>query len=145
MAQVRANVGKSLKSTAVKALAVFFVLYALAEVSVLQAYCGNENVGIPPTIHISQNGNSFQEPTDQSIDTNQMQVGSRSGSDSDTDPSRSCDEECFGNCAHLTVPFASANCSSRAEFPINVSIGIEYDDRLVTSDFPPFFHPPKNV
>jgi len=29
-------------------LALFFVLYAGADITVLQAYCGNEMVGIPP-------------------------------------------------------------------------------------------------
>lgn len=32
-------------------VALFFVVYALADVSILQVYCGNEAVGIPPLHH----------------------------------------------------------------------------------------------
>jgi|CXWL01.1.fsa_nt_gi hypothetical protein len=36
---------------ATQLLALFILLYALADVSVLQAYCGNESMGIPPDHH----------------------------------------------------------------------------------------------
>lgn len=35
-------------------VAFLFVIYALADVSVLQAYCGNEALGIPPAHHVSE-------------------------------------------------------------------------------------------
>lgn len=34
-------------------LALFFVMYALADISFLQVYCGNESIGIPPQHHIA--------------------------------------------------------------------------------------------
>ena len=34
--------------------ALFFVMYALSDVSVLQVYCGNEAIGIPPAHHSSK-------------------------------------------------------------------------------------------
>lgn len=39
----------------IKSLVAFlFVIYALADVSVLQAYCGNEALGIPPAHHVTE-------------------------------------------------------------------------------------------
>ena len=38
-------------------VAFLFVIYALADVSVLQIYCGNEALGIPPSHHVTDDVN----------------------------------------------------------------------------------------
>ena len=40
-------------------LALFFLLYALSDVSVLQVYSGNEALGIPPDHHMSDTGHQL--------------------------------------------------------------------------------------
>lgn len=44
-------------------VAFLFVIYAVADVSVLQAYCGNEMLGIPPAHHVSEEGESAASST----------------------------------------------------------------------------------
>lgn len=43
-----------LRNRIVSLVAFLFVIYAIADVSVLQAYCGNEALGIPPAHHIAE-------------------------------------------------------------------------------------------
>lgn len=77
-------------------IAFLFVIYAVADVSVLQAYCGNEMVGIPPAHHITENLDS-----DASVERPNRVIS--------TDPHRQPDDgheydhqhECF--CWHQTV------------------------------------------
>lgn len=40
----------------VSLVAFLFVIYAIADVSVLRAYCGNEALGIPPAHHVAEKG-----------------------------------------------------------------------------------------
>src|SRR5215204_3010357 len=39
--------------TTTRLLALFILLYAIADISVLQVYCGNDALGIPPDHHMS--------------------------------------------------------------------------------------------
>lgn len=86
-----------LRSKIVSLVAFLFVIYAIADVSVLQAYCGNEAVGIPPAHHISGNGSSAfsgeQEKNFISADHDQRQ--------SDDEHEYDHQHECF--CWHQTV------------------------------------------
>lgn len=47
-----------IRSRIVSLVAFLFVIYAIADVSVLQAYCGNDALGIPPAHHVSENAGS---------------------------------------------------------------------------------------
>ncbi len=47
---------KSKAKTFTRILALFFLVYALSDVSVLQVYCGNEALGIPPDHHMLDSG-----------------------------------------------------------------------------------------
>lgn len=86
-----------LRSRITSLVAFLFVIYAVADVSVLQAYCGNEALGIPPAHHIIENVNSVfsveQEDYIISADRQQRQ--------SDDEHEYDHPHECF--CWHQTV------------------------------------------
>lgn len=90
----------SIKRGLIRLVALLFVVYALADVTVLQAYCGNEAVGIPPANYISKSTAS---------DANRYlanYVQSRDGSDekrqNGDEPAQNCnDDACFCCCSHI--------------------------------------------
>ncbi len=53
--RIRKNSGNDWKRRATRFLALFLLLYVAADISVLQQYCGNEVVGIPPASQSSLN------------------------------------------------------------------------------------------
>ena len=48
----RSKIQINLRHRLTSLAAVFFVIYALADVSILQIYCGSEALGIPPDHHM---------------------------------------------------------------------------------------------
>ncbi len=58
MMVIRSESQLRLRNRLMSLVAFLFVIYAIADVSVLQAYCGNEALGIPPAHHVSENPNS---------------------------------------------------------------------------------------
>ena len=63
----------SLKRSVIRTVAVFFVMYALADVTVLQVYCGNEFVGVPPEHHSSHHKSEFAHvPAEACSDSDQV-------------------------------------------------------------------------
>ena len=132
------------KRTAIKLIAVFFVVYALAEVSVLQAYCGNESLGIPPASHLKRaqrNAGSEQKIAAKAApERNDNEVKP----DHDTDAPCEGDEECLGCCSHVVLAFNFLGFDRKADFA-GGQLDLPYTDRLITSDLAPLFHPPKTV
>lgn len=61
----------NLKRTISKCVTLLFVIYAFADISVLQAYCGNEAVGIPPAHHLLHDENEHNEDSEHHNDTEQ--------------------------------------------------------------------------
>ncbi len=55
---------------AIRFTALFILLYAIADVSVLQVYCGNEALGIPPEHHITDLGHHLDRPNEAPCDAN---------------------------------------------------------------------------
>lgn len=120
--------------------ALLFVIYALADVSVLQAYCGNEAVGIPSAHHVS---NSEREKGKE----NQKFASGRSESDEKSRqndvPSQDCpDEACFCCCSHVipgffVLPSTKITCISRE------CRQDSYTSGYATSSLTYFFRPPR--
>ncbi len=78
--------------------ALLFVIYALADVSVLQAYCGNEAVGIPPAHHISNSQRSTVKQN-QNFASKPSESGEKSRQNDVPNQDCSCDT-CFCCCSH---------------------------------------------
>jgi hypothetical protein len=127
------------KHRSVRLLVFFFVLYAVADSTVLQAYCGNESVGIPPARHISADRavvNDLGKSDTVSVITSDH--GSKDHEDSD----ETCTDECFGSCSHIligryfvdSIIFADSAISARS---------IQYENKYSFTDFSYLFHPPR--
>ena len=129
------------KRRVVKLLAAFFVLYAVLDISVLQAYCGNENLGIPP--YAAQVPSESESP--KSVIGEDVHAGdSRSPGEERSDKTPNSDDACFCCCSHTTL--AANELAPVAKRPA---------DRIAsTSNFPnknlhpdshpsPHYQPPK--
>ena len=99
-------------------VAFLFVLYAVADVSVLQAYCGNEAVGIPPAHHFTK---TARDPDSRSA-TKSIQTRLQSDGEprQGNDPTQDCDDDtCFCCCSHVIAGYfaiPSAKPTNKLEF-----------------------------
>ncbi len=128
-----------------KFLAAFFVLYALADVSVLQAYCGNESLGIPPADHAildvdvsetfspGNEGDVFASISKRNVSISPVPA-----------PDSPCqgDPECFGSCSHVAVSLTFLSFRDEAILPGKDTIDYHQNQYLPT-DLNPLFQPPK--
>lgn len=86
-----------LRSKLVSLVAFLFVIYAIADVSVLQAYCGNEALGIPPAHHVAEKADQVSSDDH---DSYVVSAGHHEGQ-SDDEHEYDHQHECF--CWHQTV------------------------------------------
>ena len=91
------------KCRASRLVALFFVLYAFADVTVLQEYCGNETVGIP-----SYAKQLRAEKRKAEIATNAQAAFKTSDSSpqEQTPDSPDSEEDCFCCCSHTLLGFS---------------------------------------
>jgi len=126
------------KTVVTRLLAAFFLFYALADVSILQAYCGNEAVGIPPAHHQKESNDVITEASSSST-SDSVEVSR--GSSSESDP-RCCTDECFCCCPHVTTPMRIT--ASKISPVVSITSKPEFElDPLITGDGSKLFHPPK--
>ncbi len=116
--------------------ALFFVTFALAEVSVLQAYCASETLGIEAIERLAADRPEPRPNSDGAVIIDPVP---------DTDPKSPCENDggCFGSCSHVTIPLsASANFESFREFPQRRPDGgyhVRHSEAVLVLPF----HPPK--
>lgn len=127
------------KHTISRVLALFFVLYVFADITVLQAYCGNEMVGIPPyaqQIQIKQKNKKIDSPTiaDASSPFRQEQTPDLPVSE----------DSCFCCCSHTTISFNSIQSVGREILPAKQPTSNFSENRLTSnSHLPQLYQPPK--
>ena len=86
------------KRTISRVLALFFVLYVFADITVLQVYCGNETVGIPAyaqQIQKNQKSKKTDSPT--------VAAFSSSSQQEQTPELPASEESCFCCCSHIVI------------------------------------------
>ncbi len=134
---------KIIKKATVYSVALFIVVFALAEVSILQAYCGNEAIGIPPAHHTEQNKDcpeDISQTNTVKIDSDNSFTNHNHNSDDDDE----CDDECLGNCAHIILgyfeflPFISKETKQ-------VQNPLFYENTIPTLDPTSLFRPPQTA
>lgn len=91
------------KRRVIKILAVFFVLYALADVTVLQQYCGNEMVGIPSYAEQVRAEKRRTEATD---NTQKAFINSDLFPQEQMPGSPESEDSCFCCCSHILLGFS---------------------------------------
>lgn len=131
----------STKHGLISLVALLFVVYALADITVLQAYCGNEAVGIPPAHHLSKTSKS---PASRSA-TNFSQIRSESDEESrpGSDPTQDCDDDtCFCCCSHVVKGYFAIP-SYKPTIRVGFSQSDTYVGRYSNSSLTQFFRPPR--
>lgn len=123
-------------------IALFFIIYAFADMTVLQEYCGNEALGIPPYAQ------QLQAKKRQLDLSSQSEVGSviSQVSHSEQTPDEPVSfEECFCCCSHTTIGFNLIKSVVRENAPIKQSEpnfsnhNLRSDSHLVQLYQPPKF------
>ncbi len=133
------NSGLIWKQRAGRLLAVLFVLYALADVSVLQEYCGNENLGIPPAHHsLEQTNNSIKG--EQETCTESKKADCRQSPDNqDYDHHHEC--FCW---QQVSVGFSLFNPPLVTNLQ-KTQPPVYYENKYSNSDLSGFFRPPQTL
>ncbi|MGI8543955.1 MAG: hypothetical protein ACR2MD_10835 [Aridibacter sp.] len=139
----RHNFIKTLKKATVYSVALFIVVFALAEVSILQAYCGNESIGIPPAHHTEQ----IKDCPDEVSQTNTVRTDSDNSftnHNHNSEDNDDCNDECLGNCSHIILgyfeflPFISKE-TKQVENPLF------YENTIPNSESTSLFRPPQTA
>lgn len=124
-------------------VALLFVVYALADISVLQQYCGNEAVGIPSYARQMQAKN---RTVDKTADSQNVYISSHSPQEEQTPESPASDEECFCCCSHTTLGFNPIKSVARVVSFAKQSEANFSEHRLISdSHLPQLYLPPKFV
>lgn len=128
------NSGLIWKQRAGQLLAVLFVLYALADISVLQEYCGNENFGIPSYSQQIQAKNNISQPVAEvSPSSDQNQPDNPSG-----------EEDCFCCCSHILLGFNFATENSPKILALKKSASnFSLKHQQTETHLPQLYQPPK--
>lgn len=135
--KIQVNIKRRLTSL----VALLFVIYALADVSILQAYCGNEAVGIPPAHHISNSASTTKDYENRNFASSRTDSGEKSRQNGS--PNQDCtDEACFCCCSHVipgyfVFPSTKMMCISRE------CRQSSYTSRHTNSNLTYFFRPPR--
>ncbi len=137
------NYKLKIKRVLIQCVALLFVVYALADITVLEAYCGNESVGIPPSHHLvaKQTDNPDENKHSQATDQNYIQQ-----SDQQEGSQQTCDDDCCFCCSsHVVVSsfFIKSNIikiSGR-----NNAQSVHYKNKYSNSDLKNLFRPPRNA
>lgn len=128
-------------------LAAFFVLFAFADVSVLQAYSGNETIGIPSYARQLQIEKLKSKKTDAPVAA--QAAGDFSGSPEEQLPPdpHSSEENCFGCCSHVLLGFNIAESISREILPARLTAPNFFGYRRPHSDshLQKLYQPPKSA
>ena len=128
--------------------AALFVLYALADVSVLQVYSGNETVGIPSyaqQIQIEKQKNNRAENAENSVGAQIFAAFPGSSSEEQPPAPHSSEENCFGCCSHILLGFNVAELIARELLPAKIIVSnFSIHQRLQSdSHLRQLYQPPK--
>lgn len=120
-------------------VAVFlFVVYALADSTVLQAYCGNEALGIPAAHHI-------KPPKVEKIASVQAIQTDSHQSPTDHDSEKPCEDDCLSGCSHLIVGSFFIDIADPLAYSQKISTPVTYESKYSHSNVAYLFRPPRTA
>jgi hypothetical protein len=124
-------------------IALLFVLYAFADVTVLQAYCGNEAVGIPPAHHFAKESKTLvQDKKENSVESDQSNFHQPQDGQNEV-PAKNCDDDdCFCCCSHAIAGYFSMAPAPLANTRISSGV-ISFENKHPNSDVTHLFRPPR--
>lgn len=135
--------GTNLKRGLSRLLVLFLVIYAIGDATVLQVYCGNETVGIPPAHHTKglqakathQCANHTEKHSPSSVSNNDHHSNEQESNEN-------CNDECL-SCSHILVGFFAIGKSLYTD-QISLSTPINYESKHPNSLLSGLFRPPQN-
>jgi len=120
-------------------VAVFlFVVYALADSTVLQAYCGNENIGIPAAHHI-------RKPKVETAESVRAIQSDSHQSPTDHDSDQPCADDCLSGCSHLIVGSFFIDIADPLAYSQKISTPVTYESKYSHSNVACLFRPPRTA
>ena len=138
------NFLKFMKRATIYSLALFFVIFALAEVSVLQAFCGNEALGIPPTHHSEQKQDCEDEIFLNAEYESNSEIPFVTNHNHNSEKDCPGEVECLANCSHIIVSYFGFHTNI---FKVNNTIHNPNSYEITTPQSEPtdIFHPPQSA
>ncbi len=128
----------NLKRLFVRGVALLFVIYALADVSVLQAFCGNESVGIPPAHHFAKSNNNSAESENSNEDSQNNFQQSHDQEDSE----QNCGDDCCFCNSHVVISSFAVE-SNVMKVTETKTQSISYENKHSNSERDNLFRPPQ--
>ncbi len=135
MKQIKQKHKSHFKRTIIQCVALLFVIYAFADITVLQAYCGNETIGIPPAHHLSAQNKEVDKAA--SVDNpNYRQSNQESNQD--------CDDDCCFCCSsHITLGYFAFQPRTATFVKNNSQPSISFENKHSYSALNSLFRPPR--
>lgn len=131
---------KTVKRFATQCVAVLFVMYALADISVLQAYCGNESVGIPPSHHLAKS-TADSESSKSSVKEDQSYFNHCTEGEQDS-PEDCNDDCCFCCSSHVTISYFAMQPTETVVLPL-AQDSSSFENKHPNSGLAYLFRPPR--
>lgn len=140
----RQNLATALRKRVIQITALLFVLYAFADVTVLQAYCGNEAVGIPPAHHLAKESQmSIQDEKEDRSEPKETNI--QQSREDREDPDKDCkDDECFCCCSHAIAGYFFIKSAIFSDVRISAGAA-SYENKHPNSDLTHLFRPPRTA
>jgi hypothetical protein len=138
----RQNFIKTLKKATVYSVALFIVVFALADVSVLQAYHGNESIGIPPAHHSTQENDCPAELTQTGTDQTNADTPFLTNHNHNSDEDCSGEGECLASCSHIVVGYFVFEPFVYCETTLNQN-SLHRENTTPKSELSAIFRPPQ--
>ncbi|MCB1024680.1 MAG: hypothetical protein KDB79_09835 [Acidobacteria bacterium] len=131
-----------MKKATVYSVALFIVVFALADVSFLQAYHGNESMGIPPAHHTGQENDCPEELNQKKTIQTNSDATFFTNHDHNSEKDCSDEGECLASCSHIVVGcfvFESFVC---CETPLSQN-SLHRENTTPKSELSAIFRPPQ--
>ncbi len=127
----------NLKRISVNGIAILFLIYAFADITVLQAYCVNEAVGIPPSHHLAKNNQEQQSQDNQN---------NLHHSDNQEEVPQDCGDDCCFCCSsHVLISSFSVKFNIVKIVSFEKSQSFHYKKEHTNSNLKNLFRPPRNA
>lgn len=120
-------------------IALLLVLYALTDITVLQAYCGNEAVGIPPAHHLVKNN---QDSTEKEFQFQENQNTLSKSHNQEESPEDCSDECCFCCSSHSILNYFRFE-SKMFEVKLAQTNSLSYENNHSNTELHYLFRPPR--
>lgn len=135
---------KTIKKAIVYSVALFIIVFALADVSILQAYHGNESMGIPPSHHTAQENDCPDELTQMRTDQTNSDTAFFTNHDHNSEQDCSGEGECLASCSHIVVGYFVFEPFIYSETPLSQN-SLHREDTTPKSEPTSIFRPPQTA